>query len=226
MATAQLPSGKPFEYRGYKGKEERAMIKALQARSASGYDELMMSCVSSISGEAVKTDAQILDLHSGDRRAILLRIREATHGPLVDLKWECSHCHFENIVRADMSGIDWDVPLVVDEGPLELRNKVVAAWKQPTGRSETKFAQLRRGSQQVDLIHLLMSRGVTLDGKAASEDRLEDLEAADLQEIYKRITKVGGPDSSIEAHCSSCQKLFRSRFEAVPSFFFPAADQL
>jgi hypothetical protein len=226
MPERKLPSGKMVELVGLKGRDERKLLNDIQARKVSAFDELMRACTRTIDRVAVESMDAILDLHSGDRLALLLFLREETYGPTVSFDWTCPRCTEKSPVQASLSDIDFERPLILDTGPLELpRSKKSATWALPTGHSEARLAKLRRGAKTVDTTHLLLSRSVAIDGKPASERELDDLEAADRSLILEKLRQSGGPDSTIECPCGACGHLGVTRFEVLPDFFFPAVGR-
>jgi hypothetical protein len=226
MSERKLPSGKIAEFVGLKGRDERKLLNDIQARKVTAFDELMRACTRAIDRVAVESMDAILDLHSGDRLALLLFLREESYGGQVDFDWTCRLCGATSAVQASLSDIDYERPLNLDTGPIRLpRLQKQATWSLPSGHSEAKLAKLRRGAKTIDTTHLLLSRAVVIDGKAASERELDDLEAADRSLLLDKLKRAGGPDSTIECACGSCGHIGATRFEALPDFFFPAVGR-
>jgi hypothetical protein len=226
MPERILPSRKTVELVGLKGRDERKLLNDIQARKVTAFDELMRACTRSIDRVAVESMDAILDLHSGDRLALLLFLREESYGPEVEFQWTCPRCGEKSQVEASLDGIDYERPLVVDTGPLPLpRVGKDATWTLPTGHAETRLARLRRGAKTIDITHLLLSRSVTVGGKVLGERELDDLEAQDRALLLDRLKRVGGPDSMVECPCGACGHVGSTRFEALPDFFFPAVGR-
>jgi hypothetical protein len=223
MPERKLPSGKIVEFVGLKGRDERKLLNDIQARKVSAFDELMRSCTRSIDRIAVESMDAILDLHSGDRLALLLFLRAETYGERVSFDWTCPRCSQKTPVEASLGDIDYERPLVLDVGPAQLpRAQKNATWALPTGHTEALLAKLRRGAKTIDTTHLLLSRSVAIEARVANERELDDLEAADRALLHEKLRRNGGPDSAIECPCGACGHVGLTRFEVLPDFFFPA----
>ena len=226
MLERKLPSGKTVEFVGLKGRDERKLLNDIQARKVTAFDELMRACTRSIDRVALESMDAILDLHSGDRVALLLFLRAESYGPDVEFEWACPRCSQKSQVQASLDDIDYERALMMETGPATLpRSQKPATWALPTGHAEAKLAKLRRGAKTIDMTHLMLSRAVTIDGKVVPERELDDLEAADRSLILGKLKSVGGPDSTVECACTSCGHVGTTRFEALPDFFFPAVGR-
>ena len=110
---------KTAKVRELNGADEEAIFtagkKALETVLSRGLVEL---------GNAKATSADLDDLLSGDRDAILLAIRTVTFGKDVEVKTVCQSCSLEQDLELD---IEKDIPIVELDNPVEGRSFTVDA---------------------------------------------------------------------------------------------------
>lgn len=233
MAEAKLPSGKLITFEKYSTKQQRMMYKKLQQKKSDAGDLLMQHCIKTIDGEAVTAPKPILDLHSGDRIAATLHVRRLVHGPLVKFSFECRGCHVQNprdgnkAMSASIDEVNWDVPLIMDCGPVTLPiSGKKATWGLPTGHTEKLFVELGGGGATVDLCYMMLARGLKLDDVTMSDDAVDAMEPADSEFLIPFFNKIGGPDTRVDAECWSCGKAWKSPIERLPDFFYRAVSAM
>jgi hypothetical protein len=230
MPEKKLPTGAVMVFERYTTKEQRELYKKIQTRKRSAFDDLFKATIKTIDGKPATMEA-ILAMHSADRIAALIHIRLEMHGEWVPFGFECSKCNFLNPPKkVSLNGIDYEnfpPPVVAADCIATLpRSKKEATWEIPTGKAEKKFSDLAAGSVSVDFGHLMLARGLRLDGVPVADEAIDKIDPEDFEFLLPHFQKNGGLDTSVEADCGSCGKQYKTHFEAIPDFFFPAVARM
>jgi len=164
-------------------------------------------------------------LSSEDVEFILLKIREATYGPVMALPVACPHCGLQQTNRIDLDKLE----------VVQLSDKTVRTKKVELPKSEqtaevkllylrdlfSLYKVLRDGSKQLYTGTLTLSVAKLGEKDEITEDDLLDLPVSDLQKIEEAFTALRGSlDTTITHECSGCKQDFDTPLPVMdPSFF-------
>jgi hypothetical protein len=240
LISEVLPSGRTAKVRPYKGPAERALLASIKADGPSQVDHLvrfLLGIVSTLDGNT-PTEADMLDLHDADVRALLIRGRHVTHddSTIVEFKWDCAPptvpmgvgCKFrDNANIVDIAQLDYLMMTELKPVPLSHAKKT-AAWFPLTQRRRkaylARFQSKRADESGIDLDALFFSRGLQLDGKPATQSMVDDLDGKDRSLLRREMLRWGGVDSRVHAECNKCSYLMRTVAEQLAGFFFPEME--
>ncbi len=86
------------------------------------------------------------------------------------------------------------------------------------GHKEKRLAALKEPS----ISSALLIRLVDIDGAAPSKKLMNEMTLGDRSALRQEMVRVdAGIDTTVEAHCESCNAPLRTRLEAEPGFLFP-----
>ena len=233
-----LPTGRKAEIKSMTGRAQKGLEDALAGKDAiavfNAFRDLVQSCLVTLDGKLPKRD-DVLGIWEVDWSAILLRIRRRTYprSGLIAFDWRCAPplmpggCGHQNECEIDMDQVTY-IPPVAPQ-PFNLPHSGKACTYEPaTARSSLTYIQETNGKSSVFANRLAMfkARGVRVDGEIMTDKTvLDDLPLEDSDAIMAALSGGGGVDSSIEAVCAgpNCGRIYRTRIELLPGFFFPAA---
>jgi hypothetical protein len=238
------PSGLTGRIRGMKVREERILTDRKLAKNGGQVEALLASCWEETLdpgpytfGERGADWGQVLQ---GDRFFALLKIREATYGPMYAFTVSCP-------ADACRARIDWELDvnaLPVRALPEASRAAFLAgnrfetrlpdagrrAWfRLFTGADERKLPQIRRTSGERFMSSVIGLRVLEIEGVEAKDKRrfIEDeLSMRDADFLMDEFDRVGcGVETAIEIECPEC---FRSAEVELPfdgTFFLPGKER-
>jgi hypothetical protein len=221
MYTFTLPSGIEIELREMTGAEESLLTNRRLMKDGEAVNQVLKNCLVRLGETTEVAPKDVLDLLSGDRLFVLVRLRQISFGDEVNLALTCPNrdCGDSNEVRINLEELD-----VIQYGPerefiFELpRSKNVVLFGLLDGHMEKRLAALKEPS-----IHsAMLMRIKEIDGKAPNKNTLMELPAFDLTALRAEMQRVdGGIDTTIHTTCSSCGARIVTRLEAEPAFLFP-----
>lgn len=226
----ELPSGISCEIREFDGKTEKMLTDKALIKQGRMTDMIIARSLVSLDGEEIKDEsageAAALNMLTGDRNFLLLKIRVLNYGPKMLVNHCCPYC-------GEWAGYDLDLEEILadeDEESLKIRpyganvtvelstgDKVELA--EPTGHVERRIAQMKDAT----LLDYDMGDVVSVNGQKAKRSFFNDLPARDLQLIRETANEKlhGGLSSHVYLSCNNCDAendvvIFRN-----PDFFFP-----
>jgi hypothetical protein len=219
----ELPSGTEIELREMTGAEEELLTNARLIRSGDALNQVLRNCITRIGDATEVTEKDVLDLLSGDRLFILLKLREISLGSEVDLELVCPQpsCRETNLLSVDLSeakvtkyGIDREFVFELPGSKRSVR------FTHLDGHKEKRLAALKEPS----ISSAMLIRILEVDGKPPTKKLLADMSLRDRTGLRKAMQKVdAGPDTVVAMECEACGSPIRTRLEAEAGFFFPEA---
>ncbi len=86
------------------------------------------------------------------------------------------------------------------------------------GHKEKRLTALKEPS----ISSALLIRLVDIDGSPPSKKLMNEMTLGDRSALRQEMVRVdAGIDTTVEAHCESCNAPLRTRLEAEPGFLFP-----
>ena len=221
MYTFTLPSGIEAELREMTGAEESLLTNRRLMKDGEGINQVIRNCLVRLGDKTELAPKDMLDLLSGDRLFLLVRLRQISFGDEVELSLTCParDCGEATEVTINLNDLD-----VTSYGPerefiFELpRSKKVVLFTFLDGHMEKRLAALKDPS----LHSAMLMRVKEIDSKAPNKNSLAELPAFDLNALRAEMQRVdGGVDTTIHTACVSCGARIVTRLEAEPAFLFP-----
>ena len=165
----------------------------------------------------------LLDMKSGDRNYLLLRIRMQSYGDELIFNYECPSCRKTSGYKINLreyldngtlkiTPYREDVPLIVETraGTAEI--------DYPTGRTEQWLAQ----QTDFDTVNLALAGCKTFNGHAPVYSEFSKMLVKDLNKIRLAFLSLkGGLDPRIELDCLECGRSYDVMLYQIPDFFIP-----
>ncbi len=221
MYTHTLPSGLEAELREMTGAEESLLTNRRLMKDGEAVNQVLRNCLVRLGDKTEIAPKDVLDLLSGDRLFLLVRLRQISFGDAVDLSLTCpaKDCGETTEVRVALDDLEVTSYGVEREFIFEFpRTKKPVVFTLLDGHMEKRLASLK----DPNLHSAMLMRVKEIDGKAPNKNSLAELPAFDLNALREEMQRVdGGIDTSIHTVCSSCGARIVTRLEAEPPFLFP-----
>jgi len=221
MYVFTTPSGIEVELREMTGAEESLLTNRRLMKDGEAVNQVLKNCIVRLGEKTEVTGNDVLDLLSGDRLYILVRLRQISFGEDMDLSLTCPNkdCGEITELQVGLEALEVTGYGKNREFIFELpRSKKQVVFCLLDGHMEKRLASLKEPS-----IHAAMLMRIKeIDGKAPNKNSLEELPAFDLTALRQEMQRVdGGIDTTVNAICASCGTRIVTRLEAEPAFLFP-----
>ena len=224
-----LPSGIPVEIQEVTGAAEKMLLDRKEMKTGKGLNRFILSSLVSYNNEPVMNDNNgmnlVLDMKSGDRNYLILRIRMNNYGEELDFNYKCPTCgktsgYHINFQEALDNG-ELKVYPYRDDMPIVVNTRSgIAEIDYMTGRDEEWLAL----QKEVDLISIAVAGCSAFNGHKPTYKEFENLFVKDLNKIRLEILGLkGGLDPKIELECSNpdCNNSYEVMLYQIPDFFTP-----
>lgn len=221
MYTFMLPSGTEIEIMEMTGVEEEILTNQRLIRSGDAVNQVLKNCIIRIGENQDISMKNVLDMLSGDRLFVLVKLRQVSLGDEVELELTCPNtaCRAKDQVTVNLD--DLPVTPYGEEREFVLTLPVSGSkvrFVHLDGHKEKRLAQM----QEPSISAAMMVRIVDIDGNAPSKKALNEMSMRDRSALRAEMLRVdAGIDTTIECDCESCGTRIRTRLEAEPSFLFP-----
>ena len=223
-----LPSGIECEIKELTAEAERVLTNKADIKSGQWINKFISKALVSLNGKAVPENQgelinMLLDMRTGDRNYLLLRIRMQSYGEEMIFNYECPNCH-------KTSGYQMNLQEMLDSGELKVfpyREDVpvsvetregIAEVDYMTGRVEQWLASLK----EIDTIHQALAACTSFNGKAPEYKDFAKLRTRDITKIRMAFADLkGGLDPQIELNCYECDTSYKIMLAQIPDFFMP-----
>ena len=231
VESFNLPSGIPVEIQEIDAAAERLLTNRKEMASGRALNKIMLNALVSFNNKPLpdnegEANTLLLDLKTGDRNYLLLRIRMQSYGDDLIFNYECPHCHKvsgykinlrEILDSGDLKVYDYreDMPLIVETrgGTAEIDYS--------TGRTEQWLAQVT----EFDSVKVALAACKSFNGKPPSYSEFSKLPVKDLAKIRMAYLGLkGGLDPRIELDCLECDRSYDAMLYSIPDFFIPATS--
>lgn len=216
-----LPSGTEIEIMEMTGVEEEILTNQRLIRSGDAVNQVLKNCIIRIGENQDISMKNVLDMLSGDRLFVLVKLRQVSLGDEVELELTCPNtaCRAKDQVTVNLD--DLPVTPYGEEREFVLTLPVSGSkvrFVHLDGHKEKRLAQM----QEPSISAAMMVRIVDIDGNAPSKKALNEMSMRDRSALRAEMLRVdAGIDTTIECDCESCGTRIRTRLEAEPSFLFP-----
>ena len=221
MYTFELPSGIEADLREMTGAEEEILTNPRLIRSGDAVNQVLANCVARLGENKAPSVKDVLDLLSGDRLFLLVRLRQVSLGDEVSLELTCTNpsCRQMNPVLVNLEELEVTKYTAEREFKLTLPvAKRVVTFVHLDGHLEKRLAALKEPS----ISSAMMMRIREIDEKAPNKKVLSELTLKDRNALREAMREAdAGIDTTIETECEACGTKLRARLEAEPAFLFP-----
>lgn len=203
------------------GVEEEILTNQRLIRSGDAVNQVLKNCIIRIGENQDISMKNVLDMLSGDRLFVLVKLRQVSLGDEVELELTCPNtaCRAKDQVTVNLD--DLPVTPYGEEREFVLTLPVSGSkvrFVHLDGHKEKRLAQM----QEPSISAAMMVRIVDIDGNAPSKKALNEMSMRDRSALRAEMLRVdAGIDTTIECDCESCGTRIRTRLEAEPSFLFP-----
>ncbi len=221
MHIFELPSGVEVELREMTGAEEELLTNQRLIRTGDAVNQVLKNCIVRLDENEEPSIKDVLDLLSGDRLFILVKLRQISLGDEVELELVCPNtaCRAANVVTVNMEdleitpyGEDREFSFVLPGSKRKVRFGYL------DGHKEKRLAALKEPS----ISSAMLIRLIDIDGSAPSKKLMNEMSLRDRSALRQEMLRVdGGVDTTVETECEVCGTRIRTRLEAEPGFLFP-----
>jgi len=203
------------------GAEEELLTNQRLIRTGDAVNQVLANCILRLGDKEEISVGDVLDMLSGDRLFVLVKLRQISLGDEVELELTCPNtaCRAKNQVTINLD--DLQVTPYGEEREFVFTlpssgSKVRFVYLD--GHKEKRLAQM----QEPSISSAMMIRIVDIDGSAPSKKALNEMSMRDRSALRQEMLRVdAGIDTAVELDCDSCGTRIRTRLEAEPSFLFP-----
>ena len=221
MYTFTLPSGLEAELREMTGAEESLLTNRRLMKDGEGVNQILRNCLVRLGDRTELAAKDVLDLLSGDRLFLLVKLRQISFGDEVDLSLACPAKDCGEVAGVHIALDDLEVTPYGTEREFifELpRTKKPVIFTLMDGHMEKRLASLK----DPNLHSAMLMRVKEINGKAPNRNSLAELPAFDLNALRAEMQRVdGGIDTTVHMVCTACGARIVTRLEAEPPFLFP-----
>jgi len=221
MHIFELPSGVEVELREMTGAEEELLTNQRLIRTGDAVNQVLKNCIVRLDENEEPSVKDVLDLLSGDRLFILVKLRQISLGDDVELELTCANpaCRAANMVTINIEELE-TTPYGEDrEFAFTLPGsgrKVMFGYLD--GHKEKRLAALKEPS----ISSAMLIRIIDIDGAAPSKKLMNEMSLRDRSALRQEMLRVdAGVDTTVETECETCGTRIRTRLEAEPGFLFP-----
>jgi hypothetical protein len=220
MYTYTLPSGQEVELVELTGREEELLTNQRLIKSGEAINQVLLNCIKRIGENKSPKLDDILNLLSGDRLFILVKLRQISLGDTVDLELICPACKETSFITVNLE----ELPVIPYHEEREF------SFKLPTSKKQVKFGYLNGHKEkqlallkEPSLTSAMLARIVSVDGNPPNKKVITELPMRDRSELRREMLKVdAGIDTEVEVICQGCGNRIKTRLEGEPNFLFPS----
>ena len=221
MHVFELPSATEVELREMTGAEEELLTNQRLIRTGEAINQVLRNGIVRLGDNEEPSIQDVLDLLSGDRLFILVKLRQISLGDEVELELACASpaCGAVNPVTIHIDELEVTPYGKEREFTFELPGSGrIVRFGYLDGHKEKRLAALKEPS----ISSALLIRLIDIDGPAPSKKLMNEMTLGDRSALRQEMVRVdAGIDTTVEAHCESCNALLRTRLEAESGFLFP-----
>ncbi len=221
MHVFELPSGAEVELREMTGAEEELLTNQRLIRTGNAVNQVLRNGIVRIGDNEAPSIEDVLDLLSGDRLFILVKLRQISLGEEVELELACVSpaCGATNPVAIDIETLETTPYGKEREFAFELPGSGrTVQFGYLDGHKEKRLAALKEPS----ISSAMLIRLVDIDGAAPSKKLMNEMSLGDRSALRQEMVRVdAGIDTTVEVDCETCNARIRTRLEAEPGFLFP-----
>ncbi len=224
----QLPSGIQAEIKELTADAERVLTSRIDLKNGQWINKFIGKALVSLDNKKVPENQGelinlLLDMKTGDRNYLLLRIRMQNYGEDMMFNFECPKCHKNSGYKINLQELLNNDELKIypyrNDVPISVEiSDGVAEIDYMTGRTEQWLAS----QKEIDTIKMAMAACKSFNGKAPEYKDFAKLLARDITKIRMTYADLkGGLDPKIELDCPECDSINEVMLYQIPDFFTP-----
>jgi len=221
MHVFTLPSGTEVELREMTGAEEEILTNQRLIRSGDAINQVFMNCILRLGDKEDLALKDVLDLLSGDRLFILVKLREISLGDEVELDLVCPNaaCRAQNPMLLSTEELEVTPYGEAKEFARTLpQSGALVRFRHLDGHMEKRLAALMEPS----ISSAMLMRIIDIDSSPPTKKAMNEMALRDRSFLRQEMLKAdAGIDTTVETECASCGTPIRTRLEAEASFLFP-----
>ena len=212
-----LPTGIEAEIDGMTGHEEDLLANEKLVKSGKAIEGILKGCILKLDGKK-PSSADIANMVAPDRRTALLRLRELTYGPEVEVEVQCGCKHTTHTtVRLDQLE---NRPMPEDMDTIDIQGTTVTL-RFLQGKDEQKIA--KEDNDRITVAMLLQIEEIEGVHRNGYRQWLKDLPSRERLKLRRALEgrDCGIMSSRVEVECDNCGKANTVAVEGQSGFFFP-----
>lgn len=203
------------------GLEEELLTNQRLIRSGDAINQVLRNCILRLGEKEEISAADVLDMLSGDRLFVLVKLRQISLGDEVELEITCPNtiCRAKSRV---VIGLE-ELPVTSYGEAREFTFALPGSGKKVRfgyldGHKEKRLSQM----QEPTISSAMMIRLLDIDGIPPSKKALAEMSMRDRSALRQEMQRVdAGIETTLDLECESCGAQIRTRLEAEPGFLFP-----
>ena len=221
MHVFTLPSGMEVELREMTGAEEEILTNQRLIRTGDAINQVFMNCILRLGESDEISMKDVLDLLSGDRLFILVKLREISLGDEVELDLVCPNGACRALNPTVLSTHDLEVTPYGEAKEYSRtlpQSGSMVRFRHLNGHMEKRLAALKEPS----ISSAMLMRLIDIENIPPTKKAMNEMSLRDRSYLRQEMLKAdAGIDTTIETECASCGTPIRTRLEAEASFLFP-----
>lgn len=220
----KLPSGKEIGVRGWKVKDEKELLFALESEDNAEERKIkyIINFLRNCTDDQVKFDT----LSENDIKKVCIEVRKLAKGEDVEYSYKCKHCEMD--LSDEVNLTSQQVVKEFDTVPCKINDKLIINFKDlPFKKSDELFEKYAKTEKQFTYYYVINSiEGLTINDETFTDfseeeliEFLDDLDPDDMDKIYEKFDECM---SSVELNhtvtCLRCTKDTEVQFGDLLSF--------
>jgi len=208
----KLPSGKTIGCRGWKVRDEKELIFALD--SEENLEEKKINHIIDFLGKCTDNQKLFMELSEQDLKKVACEVRKLSKGNTIEYNYQCPHCNFKMFDTVNL--IDSEVVKELDNTPFEVNEDLIVVFKDLSFKETDKLYDLYKESNAKYTFYSFLAsiEGITYKGETYTgftlkdvEEFLGELDSDDLNKLYKaHEEKTSEWSIERQVKCIQCKK--------------------
>lgn len=218
-----LPSGKYIGVRGWKVKDEKELLFALESEenAENNKTKYIISFLKGCVDDPTKFDT----VSENDLKKICIEVRKLAKGDTIEYDYKCSKCGLP--LHDEVNITKHQAIKNFDESPIKVNDELVITMRDlPFKKSEELFEKYKTRSKFLFYYIVNSIDGITYKGETFTEfseaemvEFLDQLDPKDMDEIYKKFDeKVSEVELKRTVKCLKCKTDTEVNFGDLLSF--------
>lgn len=221
--TIKVPSGKSIGVCGWKVKEEKDLLFALEVEE--NIEENKISHIIGMLKQCVDDKSKFDSLSENDLVKLAIEVRKLAKGDTIEYNYECPHCGNKFFDEVNLT--KEQVVKAFDSTPLKVNDRLTLTFKDLDWKKVETLYKAADSSSKFTFKHLLNSvDSITLDGESFTEFTPEEtehfidgLDSNDMKVIYDGFEeRLSSCSLQRDIDCIKCKKNIDINFGDLLSF--------
>jgi hypothetical protein len=220
----KLPSGKNIGIRGWKVKDEKGLLFALETEE--NVADTKIKHIIDFLGNCVDDKERFKTVSENDIKRICLEVRKLSKGESIEYTQACPHCGFKfddsvNLTK-EQTVKEFDIT------PVTVNDRIIVTFKDlDWKKAEALYAKYEKTPTTYSLYYIIHSiDSFTIDGTTytdftaeEAEEYIDGLDSNDLKKLYEEFEKKASTcELKRNVKCLKCKENFDINFGDLLSF--------